>query len=248
MKKILAISNSFGVDATRYLYGIARAAKEQVRVVTLYIGGCSLYRHYRNMLSEEKAYEYYINGIRSGLYVSLKEALLLDEWDIVTFQQCSPKSGLYESYFPYLPELSAYAKKLAPAAKQYVHMTWGYAEGSKQLADSNYEDREDMIFCVKRAYNMAAEHIGADRIIPCLDAMCKLYDEKGDLTYRDGYHASLGIGRYTLACVWFMTIFEKDVEGNRYRDFDVEVTEDDVILAQDIAREAVLESGIELAD
>ena len=95
---------------------------------------------------------------------------------------------------------------------------------------------------------MAAEHIGADRIIPCLDAMCRLYDEKGDLTYRDGYHASLGIGRYTLACVWFMTIFEKDVEGNRYRDFDVEVTEDDVILAQDIAREAVLESGIELAD
>ena len=53
MKKILAISNSFGVDANRYLYGIARAAKEEIRVVTLYIGGCSLYRHYRNMLSEE---------------------------------------------------------------------------------------------------------------------------------------------------------------------------------------------------
>ena len=144
MKKILAISNSFGVDATRYLYGIARAAKEQVRVVTLYIGGCSLYRHYRNMLSEEKAYEYYINGIRSGLYVSLKEALLLDEWDVVTFQQCSGQSGVYESYFPYLPELSAYVKKLAPAAKQYIHGTWSYAEGSKQLADSKYESREGL--------------------------------------------------------------------------------------------------------
>ena len=243
MKKILAISNSFGVDATNYLYGIARAAKEPVRVVTLYIGGCSLYRHYRNMLSEEKAYEYYINGIRSGLRVSLKEALLLEEWDIVTLQQCSPQSGVYESYFPYLPELSDYVKKMAPVAKQYMHVTWGYAEGSKQLENSQYESRDEMIFCVRRAYKRAAEAIRADGIIPCLDAMCKLYDAVGDGTYRDGYHASLGIGRYTLACVWFMTLFGREVENNKFRDFDVEITEEEVILAQDVAREAVLENG-----
>ena len=93
MKKILLISNSFGEDAARYFYGIARAAKESVKVVVLYIGGCSLYRHYRNMLSEEKVYDYIIDGIRSGLSVSLKEALLSDEWDYVTLQQCSPLSG-----------------------------------------------------------------------------------------------------------------------------------------------------------
>jgi len=248
MKKILAVSNSFGVDATRYLYGIARAVKEEVRVVTLYIGGCSLYRHYRNMLSEEKAYEYYINGIRSGLRVSLKEALLLDEWDIVTLQQCSSMSGVYESYFPYLPELSAYAKKLAPAAKQYMHMTWSYPDSSRAFANTRYESREDMISRIRQVYKCAAEHIGADGMIPCLDAMCKLYDEKGDLAYRDDIHASLGIGRYTLACVWFMTIFGKEVEGNRFRDFDVDMSEEDVILAQDMARKAVLENGIELVD
>ena len=69
MKKILAISNSFGVDATRYLYDVARREGKTVKVVTLHIGGCSLYRHYRNMLSDERAYEYYINGINSGLKV-----------------------------------------------------------------------------------------------------------------------------------------------------------------------------------
>ena len=248
MKKILAISNSYGVDATRYLYGIARAANEEIRVVTLYIGGCSLYRHYRNMLSEEKAYEYYINGIRSGLCVSLKEALLLDEWDIVTLQQCSGQSGVYESYFPYLPELSAYVKRLAPAAKQYMHMTWSYPDGSKAFVNTKYESRDDMIYCVRRAYKRVAEDIGADRIIPCLDAMCKLYDEKGKPAYRDDIHASLGLGRYTLACVWYMTIFNKDVEGNRFRDFDADISEDDVLLAQDIAREAVLENGIEIEE
>lgn len=246
MKKILVISNSFGVDATRYLYGIARAAKEDVRVATLYIGGCSLYRHYRNMFSEEKAYEYYINGIRSGLRVSLKEALLLDEWDVVTMQQCSMQSGVYESYFPYLPELSAYVKKLAPAAKQYVHMTWGYSDNSKLLEGSPYENRDEMVFCIRRAYKRAAEYIGADGIIPSLDAMCKLYDEIGDDTYRDGYHASLGIGRYTLACVWFMTLFGKDIEENSFCDFDTDVNDDEILLARDIAREAVIENGVEL--
>lgn len=246
MKKILLISNSFGVDATHYLYGIARAAKEQVRVATLYIGGCSLYRHYRNMLSEEKAYEYYINGMRSGLRVSLKEALLLDEWDIVTLQQCSMQSGVYESYFPYLPELSAYVKKLAPGAKQYMHMTWGYSDNSKNLEVSPYESRDEMIFCVRRAYKSAAEQIGADGIIPSLDAMCKLYDDIGDECYRDGYHASLGIGRYTLACVWFMTLFGKDIEDNTFDDLDVAVSADEIAMAKEIAREAVLENGIEL--
>lgn len=244
MKKILAISNSFGVDATRYLYGIARADKEEIRVVTLYIGGCSLYRHYRNMLSEEKAYEYYINGIRSGLCVSLKEALLLDEWDVVTLQQCSMQSGVYESYFPYLPELSSYVKKLAPAAKQYIHETWGYSENSKNLASSPYESREEMIFCIRRAYKRAADHIGADGIIPSLDAMCKLYDEIGDGCYRDGYHASLGIGRYTLAAVWFMTLFGRDIEGNGFRDFDEPISEEELVMAWEIAKEAVSENGI----
>ena len=50
MKKILSISNSFGEDATRYLYGLARSEREEIMVVTLYIGGCSLYRHYRNCM------------------------------------------------------------------------------------------------------------------------------------------------------------------------------------------------------
>ena len=58
MIKVLVIGNSFGQDSVRYLYGIARAAGKDVRVVNLYIGGCSLYRHYRNMLSEESVYDY----------------------------------------------------------------------------------------------------------------------------------------------------------------------------------------------
>ena len=58
---ILAIGNSFSEDATRYLHNIARADGERINVVNLYIGGCTLDRHYRNMLSGARAYELQCN-------------------------------------------------------------------------------------------------------------------------------------------------------------------------------------------
>ncbi len=246
MKKILMISNSFGEDASRYLYGIARAGKENVKVVVLYIGRCSLYRHYRNMLSEEKAYEYIINGIRTGIYVSLKEALLSDEWDYVTLQQSSPESGNVESYFPYITELASYVRKMSPAAKLYIHETWSFAEGCSRFELTGFGTREEMIPSVKKAYQKAFDAIGANGVLPSLDSMNKLYDAVGDVAYRDGFHCSLGLGRYMLGCLCYMTFFGKDIDGNTYRDFDEDVSESDIHLAQQIAKETVLEHGIKL--
>ena len=240
MKRILFISNSFGEDATRYLYGISRAAKEEVKVVTLYIGGCSLYRHYRNMLSEEKVYDFILNGSRSGLLVSLKDALLSDEWDIVALQQCSPKSGDEESYYPYITELAAYVRKMAPAAKLYVHETWSFADGCSRFNLTNFKNRDEMIPAVKKVYKKAEKKINADGIFPSLDAMNKLYAEIGDKTYRDGFHCSLGVGRYMLGCLLFAVLFERDVTGNTYRDFDESISDEELALAQKIAKEIAL--------
>ena len=244
MKKILAISNSFGVDATRYLYDVARREGKTIKVVTLHIGGCSLYRHYRNMLSEEKAYAYYINGIDSGLKVSLKEALLSDEWSIVTLQQCSPKSGSASSYDPYIEELSAYVRRLAPAAKQYIHETWSFADTCTRFALTPYTTRDEMIPKIRECYAAAAEKIGAHGKIPSLDAMCSLYDKIGDATYRDGFHANLGATRYMLACLWYMTFFGSDISGNTFRDFDIDVTEDEARTALDTAVETAKACGL----
>ena len=246
MTKILSISNSFGVDATRYLYGISRAAKHNVKIVTLYIGGCSLYRHYRNMLSEAPAYEYYIDGIATGIFISLKDALLSDEWDYVTLQQSSPKSADTESYFPYITELSAYVRKLAPGAKQYIMSTWSFAEGHKRFALTGYDTRDQMIPAVRAAYARASEAIGGAPIIPALEAMSRLYDEIGEATYRDGFHCSYGVARYMLGCLWFNVFFGEDLSENSFRDFDVEVTEDEIDLARRIARECAIDAGFEV--
>ena len=53
----------------------------------LYIGGCSLAQHFRNMHTENAAYELQWNGSNTGFYVSIQEALLSRNWDVITLQQ-----------------------------------------------------------------------------------------------------------------------------------------------------------------
>ncbi len=243
MKKILVIGNSFGTDATRYLYGISRAGGKELRVVNLYIGGCSLYRHYRNMLSEEAVYSYELNGHSTGLFVSLKKALLMDEWDFVVMQQCSPQSGEYEKYQPYLSELATYVRHLCPPAKLVLQMTWTFAHDCKRFKLTPFETPEQMLPAIESAYARAASVIDAHFVIPSGRAMYKLYGEIGEDAYRDGFHCHLGHSRYMLACMWFMAFTGKSIEDNGFTDFDTEVSDEMVERVHRIATETMIEAG-----
>ena len=96
--KILSIGNSFSTDAQRWLHDIALSDGYALDCVNLYIGGCSLERHYRNMMSGDAVYRYEINGdTGNALPVSLKDALQREAWDVVTLQQNSRFAGIAES-------------------------------------------------------------------------------------------------------------------------------------------------------
>ena len=58
---ILSIGNSFSMDAQRYLHQIAKSGGSLINCYNLYIGGCPLSTHHRNMLSEERAYALEMN-------------------------------------------------------------------------------------------------------------------------------------------------------------------------------------------
>ena len=60
--KVLAIGNSFSMDAMRYLHQIGLAEGEEIFCANLYIGGCSLQRHAENIRTLESAYAYQANG------------------------------------------------------------------------------------------------------------------------------------------------------------------------------------------
>ena len=89
MINVLSIGNSFSQDAQAYLHRVARAEKESIFCVNLCIGGCSLERHFRNIMGDKREYEIQVCGKSSGFYTSVKEALLSRSWDVITIQQAS---------------------------------------------------------------------------------------------------------------------------------------------------------------
>lgn len=239
MIKILAIGNSFSQDATRYLRKIALASGESMKVVNLYIGGCPLSRHFKNMNNDERAYSLEFNGETTGFFVSIKDALQSDEWDFVTLQQVSCKSPDYSTYQPYLDALSAYVAFHAPCAKQVLHQTWAYEDGSAKLADEpGYKTSAQMFSDIKAAYEKAATAISADRIIPSGESMQLAAARGFKSIYRDTFHASLGAGRYLLAATWFEVLTGKSVIGNPFCDLDLKTDLNTISLMQNIAHEA----------
>lgn len=237
---ILAIGNSFSEDATRYLHQIARSDKYDLTAVNLYIGGCPLSRHYRNMLSGEKAYSLMVNGHNTGFTVSLKEALLNRDWDYVVMQQVSHQSIRYETYQPYLNELSAYVRKCVPGAKQVIHQTWAYEQGSKRLCEElGYQEQKDMYRDLEIAYSRAFEDIGAHGIIPSGELFQKLLAAGVTKLHRDTFHASLGLGRYALALLWYKVFTGNSVADNDFCDFDEAVSKENIILVKEIVDQYV---------
>ena len=231
--KILAIGNSFSQDATRYLHDIARADNQELTVANLYIGGCPLDRHFKNAMADKEAYNLIFNGVTTDFYVSIKEALLTRTWDYVTFQQGSIVSPNYDTYQPYLTELSKYVKKYAPEAKQVIHQTWSYAQGSPLLNEkAGYADQKDMFNDIKKAYEKASKDIGAEFIIPSGELLQELLKNGVESVHRDNLHATFGLGRYAMGLLWYTMLTGKDVEDNTFRSFDEPVSEEEVALAK----------------
>ncbi len=237
--KVLSIGNSFSQDAQRYLHQIAKADGEQLKCVNLYIGGCPLRLHYLNSLDDKKAYAFEFNGETTGIFVSIREALESDEWDVVTLQQVSSQSPYFDTYLPYLTEVAAYVKKYSPKSKIYMHQTWAYEQGSDRLCkELGYQEQEAMFADIKDAYSKAAELIQADGIIPGGQAMQNALKLGMEKVHRDTFHASYGFGRYLLGLTWYRALTGNEVAKNTFCAFDEAVSEAEIEIAKKAATEA----------
>ena len=229
---VLAIGNSFSMDAMRYLSQIARAQGENLTAINLYIGGCPLDKHFRHMYSGAP-YSLQCNGSETGFLVTMDEALLSRPWDVITLQQASHFSGKKETYIPYVYELVKHIRTLCPKAKLYLHETWAYEEGSKMLL-THYPDMtsEDMYKNVVRCYHEIEKDAGFDGLIPSGELMHALLENGVPKIHRDGFHLSLGLGRYAAGLLWFRMLTGKSVAENTYADFDEPISAEEIALAK----------------
>ena len=214
---ILCIGNSFSEDATTYLQKIA---KGELFVRNLAIGGCSLERHYNNIVNNIFDYGYEVDGEFLKIS-SIEETLNERKWDAISVQQVSHYSGIIDTYEPFLSEIVKFLKEKCPNAKIVLHRTWAYDDKSDHGGFVNYDrDRKKMYNAIVDATNKVAEKYGFD-IIPCGDAIelardLPEFSQGSELNInRDGFHLSLDYGRYLAAlvmCKYFTGLDPRTVE------------------------------------
>ncbi|MBQ9965260.1 MAG: DUF4886 domain-containing protein [Clostridia bacterium] len=229
--KILSIGNSFSQDAHRWLHKLAQVNDINIETVNLYIGGCSLEMHWNNFLKDSQEYEMQGNDGILIKKTSIKEALEGDKYDIVTLQQVSGLSGIYETYEPYLSSLVSEVKKAQPNAKIYFHQTWAYEIDSNHEAFKNYNhNQKEMYRCIIEVSEKAAQSIGA-ATIPTGKLVQKIretipefdYNNGGLSLCRDGFHLSLDYGRFAAAAIWLRTLTGEKIKTASFEDFNTEL-------------------------
>ncbi len=223
MLHILAIGNSFSQDATYYLHQMLEAGGVENKVVNLYIGGCSLERHWKNIREDEAAYVYEANGSATDRLVSVREALEEEAWDVVTTQQASHDSGWMDTYEPFLGQILTYIRGKMPKATVLLQKTWAYETDSHHEAFPRYHcNQEEMYERLSLAYGEAARREGVG-MIPSGDVIQALrkvppfvYGEGGMSLCRDGFHMHYLYGRYALAATWYERLTGKDIQENTF--------------------------------
>ena len=140
--RILCIGNSFSVDATEQeLLPMAEAEGVNLMIGNMMIGGCSLERHANSLLQHISDYSYReLRNGRRDVYenTTLNDALRKYKWDIITMQQASHFSGMWETYEPWLGILIDSVKAICPDARLAWHMTWAYSQDSNHGGFKNY--------------------------------------------------------------------------------------------------------------
>jgi Domain of unknown function (DUF4886) len=220
--KILMIGNSFSQDVCQWLYEIAQQAGVSLTVGTLVIGGQDLAGHLTQVNTNATGYSFYywspISGYRNESAKSFNYGLTYDQWDIVTFQQESDKSGLYNTFQPHLNSLIAHTKANATntSVKIGLHMTWAYATTSDHAGFNNYgKNQITMYNAILDAYLQALKECDIDILLPTGTAIQNARTNPelkaiGQELTRDGHHLDYGIGRYIGGLTVFQTLIGKD--------------------------------------
>jgi len=241
--RVLAIGNSFSQDAVEQnLHEIAAWDGRVFIIGNMYIGGCTLERHYKNACSGAADYAYRkvgADGVRVATPgVTLKDALSDEPWDVVTFQQASGKSGLLSSYEPYLRELILYVKAHSKAdVKLCWHQTWAYDPNAVHGDFPNYDSScEKMYESIAAASKAVCVKYGLT-VIPVGTAVQNIRPSYENNVTRDGFHLNNGIGRYLAALTWYEALTGRSVAGCEYRPAGVDPVRAD--FAQRAAHKAV---------
>ena len=212
--KILALGNSFTVDATRHLWGIAKdGGVENVVVGNLYIGSCTLDTHWSNISNDLSRYTYYKSTSAAKPTTtenySVERALKDEDWDVFVFHQASISASKPETY-THFNEIIDYMLASHPDATVFYQSSWAYQHDSTHSGFHETYNGDQMYMYNKLlecTQQVAVPNERIEAIIPVGTSAQNLRTTYiGDTITRDGYHLNYGFGRYMAGLAWFAVI------------------------------------------
>jgi len=243
--KVLMVGNSFSICVGSEMPKVAKAMGLKLDLASLYIGGCSLERHWSNWVAGTNAdfrpyrFDRYVDGTKvvDNGKVNIPEAVGMESWEIVTFQQASHFSWKPETYQPFADNLQAAIRARLPEAEFVWQETWSYTPWDKRLATWGIDPNE-MYAKLHEAY---AKNAKGQRVIPMGTAVqlwrkelpvkyafdslggdvvgrSAKFEKNPDGTYSvkgDVFHLNRD-GEYLQALVWTAKLFGVDVRKCPY--------------------------------
>lgn len=218
--KILSIGNSYSLNAIYYLQDIAKdCGAKDIVIGGLYIGGCSLTKHWETIQANGK-YEKYRKYTTSLTYTeslntyTLEKALKEEDWDIITIQQSSADSPFYYTY-AMLSNIIRYVKQFCPETKIVWHMTWSYANSYDSSTFKKFDRDQVKMYngIVESIKKMVLTNGYINGVIPVGTALQNVRSTHiGDtLNPNDGTHLAGNYGLYTAGLTWYAYLTGKDV-------------------------------------
>jgi len=216
--RLLTIGNSFSRDATAYLEAIARSGGAAAfDIGRADIGGCSLQKHwnlaqYTARHPDYKPYRLRASPDGGAVEANLQEALAAAPWDFVTLQQFSGWSWIRSTFEPYLGQLIALVRALAPTARVMLHQTWSYRSDSPFLPEHGLTD-ETMFQRIRENYAHFAARYGCG-ILPSGEAIQRARGAPGrafrwpepDYAYEQAEPPALPRQEHSLAVGWYWAL------------------------------------------
>ena len=220
--KVLMIGNSFSICNLREMPQVAAAMGRKLDLASLYIGGCSLERHWNNVAaaSTNASFRpYRFDRTTDGKKVvekakaNIQETLALDKWDVVTIQQASHFSWRPETYEPFGGSLVAKIRELAPHAKIVVQETWSYPPWDKRLKKFGF-DQAEMYRRLHSSYTAFARKYGFD-VIP-VGTAAEFVPNRNSLFTQPDFHFNKE-GVYLQGLAFTAKLFGVDVRKCQYK-------------------------------
>ena len=250
--KVLAIGNSYAECLLRKMPQIAADLDLTLDLLVANIGGCSLEKHVR-LMDDPKLdphgrpcpwscrYSYADGGrpnLSNPVWNHLRDAILADDWDVVTIQQASHDSWRSATYRPWGDNLVGRIRALRPDAEIVVQETWSDHPGSGRLAKWKLTSAE-MYAHLHEAYADFVKPYGF-RIIPTGAAVEKA--RTFGMMQKKVHDPHLNsTGEFLQGLVWTEKLFGVDVTRGTYvpEGMDVEFAKNLRAVAHETCKEAM---------